>query len=85
MQTDARLIEDIEHAHQPGANLRCQTNALGLAARKRPGAAAQRQIIQAYIDQKLQSGLDLLDDLTRDHFVLFAERDAVDEIQCLAD
>ena len=32
MQSDAGLIQDIKHTHQPRANLRGQTNALGLAA-----------------------------------------------------
>ena len=35
MQPDARLIEHVEHAHEPRADLRRQTNALRLAARER--------------------------------------------------
>ena len=36
VQANAGLVQDIEHAHQPAADLGCQADALGLAARKRP-------------------------------------------------
>ncbi len=85
VQADARLVKNIEHAHQPGTDLCGQTDPLRFAARERSRAAAQCQVVQSHIDQELQSGLDLLDDLMRDHRVLFAEFDAVDEIQRLAD
>ena len=35
MQPDARLVQDIEHSHKPGADLRGKTDALCLTARKR--------------------------------------------------
>ena len=39
MQSDARLIEDVEHTHEPRADLRRETDALCLAARERPRRA----------------------------------------------
>ena len=35
VQSDARLIENVEHPHQPRADLRRETDALCLAARER--------------------------------------------------
>ena len=37
VQTDARLVEDVEHAHEPRADLRREPDALRLAARERRG------------------------------------------------
>ena len=39
MQPDARLVEDIQHARERGADLRRQTDALALPARKGGGAS----------------------------------------------
>ena len=47
VQTDGRLIEDIQYAHQGRADLRRQSDALALAARQRTGRARQRQIFQS--------------------------------------
>ena len=38
VQADARLVEDVEHAHQSRPDLRREPDALGLAARERRGA-----------------------------------------------
>ena len=53
MQANRRLIEHIHHARQTRANLRRQTNALRLAARKRIGTALQGQVIQPNVVEKL--------------------------------
>src|SRR5215510_4964733 len=34
MQTNTRLVEDIEHPHQARTNLRCQANALAFSTRE---------------------------------------------------
>ena len=39
MQADRRLVEDVEHAHQPGPDLARQANALGLATGERRRSA----------------------------------------------
>ena len=54
------------HADQAGADLARQADALRLAAGQGLGAAVQRQIVQAHVDQKSQPLADLLDDPGRD-------------------
>ena len=75
MQSDRRLIEDVEHAPQVGADLRRQTDALSFAARKRRRAASKRQITDADVAQEPQP----IEDLAKDP--LGDERLAVGELQ----
>jgi hypothetical protein len=49
MQTNARFIENIHHANQPGANLRSEADALCFATRKSWRSAIKCQIVQTYI------------------------------------
>ena len=63
MQPDARLVEHVEHAHQPGADLRRQADALRLAARERAGAAVEVQVVEADAEQQLEPAADLLEHL----------------------
>jgi len=63
MQANARLVKDIEHADQAGANLRSQPNPLGLAAAQGPGRPVQGDIVQANIIQKAQPGINLFQNL----------------------
>ncbi|MNM75938.1 hypothetical protein D3C81_877410 [compost metagenome] len=66
MQADGGLVEDVHHAHQAGADLAGQADALGLAARQGVGAAVQGQVVEADVDQELQALADLLEDLLGD-------------------
>ena len=59
MQTDRRLIEQIQHAHQPGADAGRQSHALPLAAAERVGRAIERQIIGADAIEKREPPHDL--------------------------
>ena len=52
VQADGRLIQNVQHAHQTGADLRCQPDALGFAAGQRAGAARQRQIVQPHVAEE---------------------------------
>ena len=45
VQTDARFIQNIQHACQAAAYLRCQTDALRFAAAQGTGASVQSQVI----------------------------------------
>ena len=65
VQADGGFVQHIHHAHQSGADLAGQTDALRLAARQGVGAAVERQVIQANVDQKAQALADFLDDLCR--------------------
>ncbi len=66
VQSDGRLVENVHHSDQPGADLAGQTDALGFAAGQGIGAAIQGQIVEAYVDQELQAFADLLEDLVGD-------------------
>ncbi len=74
VQADRRLVEHIEHAGQPGADLRGEANALALAAGQRARGARERQIFKADIDQKFQPLADLLEHAAGDLVVLGVER-----------
>ena len=60
VQTDARFVENIQHADQPAADLRRKADALALAARKRRRAARKRQVAEADVDQKSEPRVKLL-------------------------
>ena len=83
MQADARLIEDIQHAHQARTYLRRKPYPLALAARKRRRRAGQRKITQPDADEEAEPCLYLLDDAFGDHRVLFVELKPVYEFQRL--
>ena len=63
MEPDARLVEHVEHAHQAGADLRRQPDALRLAARERAGAAVEVEVVEADAEQQLQPAADLVEHL----------------------
>ena len=52
VQADGRLVENIQNAGQPGADLRRQANALRFAARQGPGAPVKRQVAEADVEEK---------------------------------
>ena len=66
MQADRRFVEDVHHADESGADLAREADALRFAARQRVGAAIQRQIVQADVDEELQPRADLLQNLVGD-------------------
>ena len=66
MQTDARLVEDVEHTHQARADLGREPDALGFAAGKGVGRSFQRQVVESDIDQEAEPLADFLQDLPRD-------------------
>jgi hypothetical protein len=70
VQPDRRLVEDVEHASQPGADLRREPDALALAAGQRAGGARQRQIFQSDIDQEFEPLADFLEHPDRDFVLL---------------
>ena len=72
VQADARLVQDVEHAHQRGADLRRQPDALRLAAGERVGRALQRQVVEPDIDQEAEPLPNLLEDLPRDQELALA-------------
>ncbi len=66
VQADRWLVEDVERAHELGAELVGQVDPLSLAARQRPGLSAQREIAEADPQQERELGVELLEDLASD-------------------
>ena len=59
VQADGRLVEHVEHADQPAADLRGQPDALRLAAGQGGRRAVEAQVVQAHVEQELHPGPDL--------------------------
>ena len=85
MQADGGLIQNIQHAHQPAADLGGQTDTLGLAARQRGRGPGQGQVIQPHIAQKAQPRVNLPQDGRGDHAVLFGKGEPVEKHPGFAD
>ena len=66
MQADGRLIQHIADALQIAAQLRCQSDALRLAAAERGSATVQCQVAQAHLLEKLKTAFDFGNQVARD-------------------
>lgn len=64
MQPDARLIKDVEHPHQPRADLRREADALCLSARQRRCRTRERQIVESHIEEKMEACMNFLQNLS---------------------
>ncbi len=80
VQADGRLVQDVQHAHQSGADLGGQPDALRLAAGERARRAGEGQVAQPHVVQKAQPRVDLLEDLRGDHGLLLGEGQALEEL-----
>ena len=80
VQPDAGLVEDIQDADEPGADLGGQPDALGLAAAERAALTVQREIAEADVFQKPEPRADFLDDLVRYFFLEFRELEAGEKV-----
>ena len=61
VQADARLVEHVEHADQAGADLGGQPDPLGLAAGQGARRPAQREVVEADVEQEPEPLVDLLE------------------------
>ena len=52
VQADRRLVEDVEHAGEAGADLRGEADALALAAGERAGGAGEGEVVEPDIDEE---------------------------------
>ncbi len=68
VQTDAWLVEHVEHTGQVRAELRGEPDALRLAARQCFGRSVERQIAEADMIEELQAFFDLRHDVLHDQF-----------------
>lgn len=85
VQPDGRLVQDVEHADESGADLGGQPDALGLAAGERAGRAVEREVVQADVDQEPQPLVDLLEDALGDLLVPGLELQLAEEVGAVAD
>ena len=81
VQADRRLVEDVQHAHQRGPDLRRQADPLRLAARQRRRRPVHRQVADADVLQELQALLDLAQDQPGDPLVVLGELALADPVQ----
>ena len=84
VQTDTRFVQNIQHACQAAAYLRCQTDALRFAAAQRTGASVKRQVIKAYVIEELQACHNLLQNLMRNYLLLRRQHKLCKELQAVA-
>ena len=85
MESDARLVQDVQDAYQTGSNLGRQPYPLRLAARKRAGRSGQRQIVETDVRQEAEPCPYLLEYLICDHRFFFSKRKTVQKVQRLND
>ena len=52
MQADRRLVQNVQDAHETGADLRGKADALRLATGERGGSAVKREVIEAHVHQE---------------------------------
>ena len=85
VQADRRLVEHVQHADQPAADLRREPDALRLAARQRGRRPVEREVVEADVEQEAQALVHLLLDRVGDHAVALGELDRAEELGGLAD
>ncbi len=83
MQTYGRFVEDIEHTHEPRADLCGQPDALGFAAGEALGAATESQVADTDIVEKAQPLEDLLE-YRPGYRILEVRIAALEELACAA-
>ena len=74
VQADRWLVADVEHAHERGADLRGEPDALRFAARERARDAVEREVVEPDVHQELEAAADLLEDLVGDGLFALVER-----------
>ena len=73
VEADGRLVQDVEHAHQAGADLGGQPDALPLAAGEGAGGAVEGEVVEPHVHQEVEPLADLLEDPAGDLGLLFRQ------------
>ena len=81
VQPNGRLVEDVEHADEPGADLGGQPDPLGFAAGQGSGGPFQVQVVEADVEEEGQPGLDFLQDLVGDLCLAPGEEKVSEEVR----
>ena len=82
VESDRRLVEDVQHADQLRADLRRESQALRLAARQRLRRTVELEVADADVLQEHQALAYLLEDPPADQLLGLRELEVVDEPQC---
>src|ERR1700688_627299 len=77
VQADRRLVENIEDATQFGADLGCQSDALAFASGERGCRAVERNVVQSYGVEELQTLDDLMHYPAGNFFLAAGQFDAL--------
>ena len=85
VQADAWFVKDVQDADKPAADLAGKTDPLRLATGEGGGGAIQGEVVQADVDQELQSATDLLHEFARDHRLPLRQFDRLEEAQGVPD
>ena len=80
VQADRGLVEDVQHAHEAGADLGGQPDALGFAAGQGAGGPLQVQVLESDVEEEGQPGLDFLEDLVGDLGLAAGEDEVFEEV-----
>ena len=79
VQTDRRLVEHVEHADEPAADLRREPDALRFTARERSRRAVERQVVEADVEHELQPLEHLLEHALGDEAIALRQLDGLEE------
>ena len=63
VESDSRLVEDIEDSGEPRADLGREADALHLPAGERRGGAVEGEVVESDVEQELEPAHDLRDDV----------------------
>ena len=80
MEADRRLVENVEHADQPAADLPGEANPLGFAAGQRRSRAIEREIIESHVDEKAEPAADFLEQFGGDRLAGGIEFEAAEKL-----
>ena len=73
VETDRRLVEDVQDAHQGRPDLGGQADPLRLAAGQGHARPVEGQVVQPDVDEEAEPGDDLLEQLVRDRPLAFGQ------------
>src|SRR5204863_4601716 len=85
METDRRLVQDVEHTDEPGPDLRCEPDPLRLSPGERPRRPPEREVVEPDVDEEPEPAADLLEESLRDHVLPLRELDRLHERERVLD
>jgi len=85
MQADGRFVQHVQDAHQAGADLRGQADALAFTAGQRGRGAGEIQVVEADVEQKGKAAFDFLEQALRDLRLQRRKRQGLKKIEAFAD